>query len=143
MLSQDCRECHRSARHGFANRPETRIWRSIKTYTDMHRILVTSENNANGCWIELDHHTAQSFRRAIKELFGNDGDFFVKSAENVPFEFYHAGVGKRIIAKRFWDWKDYSPEDKELLIRYMAVSQDDASTIEMARAYFLKHPHGC
>jgi hypothetical protein len=40
------------------------------------------------------------------------------------------------LTDRFWDWKEYSEEDKELLIKYMDFTCDDESTLEEAKDFY-------
>jgi hypothetical protein len=107
----------------------------------MHKILLTIEGTEHRHWIELDNHTQESFYEEVDRLFkgikNEDNCFWIDDIVNVPFHFRHAGVDRdKILADRFWDWKDYSEEDKDLLDKYMDVTCDDESTLEEAKEYY-------
>lgn len=106
---------------------------------DMHKILLTIEDTDHRHWIDLTNHNQKTFYEEVDRLFGEfkneDNRFWIDEIVNVPFHFRHAGVQDNILTDRFWDWKDYSEEDKELLVNYMEVTCDDESTIEEAREW--------
>jgi hypothetical protein len=94
-------------------------------------------------WFVLDNHTKDSFHEELKTVFGDAAldreKLSIEDVENIPFEFRHAGVKDKILADRFWDWKNYSDEDKDLLERYIAeITWDDESTLQEAKEYFSK-----
>ncbi len=105
----------------------------------MFKILLTSKTNSLGFWIDLDKHNKKTFLKEVDRLFGKDTGFFIEDCKNVPFEFRHAGIGDKILADRFWDWKTYSKGDRDLLIRYIEYSEDDSSTLCEARAFFKEY----
>lgn len=106
-----------------------------------YKILVTSKNCEEGHWIDVTSCNQKEFLNEVQRLFGeNDSDFFVADAEEmIPFEFHHAGVRDQILTDRFWDWRGYSKEDQELLVKYMEYTYDDAATLEEAKDFFLKN----
>lgn len=104
----------------------------------MYKILVTSKNCEEGHWIDVTSCTQKDFFLEVQRLFRKeDSDFFVADAEEmIPFEFHHAGCRDQILTDRFWDWRSYSKEDQELLVKFMEVTSDDEVTLEEAKKYF-------
>lgn len=105
-----------------------------------YKILVTSKNCEEGHWIDVTSCTQKEFLLEVQRLFGKeDSDFFVADAEEmIPFEFHHAGVRDQILTDRFWDWRSYSKEDQNLLVKFMEYTHDDAVTLEEAKEFFGK-----
>jgi hypothetical protein len=103
-----------------------------------YKILVTSKNYEEGHWIDVTSCSQKEFLQEVERLFGkDDSDFFVEDAkEMIPFEFHHAGVRDQILTDRFWDWRGYSKEDQELLVKYMEITSEDSVTLEEAKKYF-------
>ena len=94
-------------------------------------------SNSQSHWIDLGPHNKETFQKEVSRLFGSE-KVWREWAEGIPFEFIHAGTENRsiLITERFWDWKNYSPEDQKLLLQFMEISQDDESTLEEAKKYF-------
>jgi hypothetical protein len=103
-----------------------------------YKVLITSKNYPEGHWLDVTTCTQKEFLSSVENLFGKeDSQFFVEDIdEMIPFEFHHAGVGRQILTDRFWDWRDYSKEDQELLVRYMEITSEDSVTLEEAKKYF-------
>lgn len=101
----------------------------------MYKLLISSQKVPEGVWFVLDTLNKVTYKEELKKTFKNDEELEIIDFEGVPFEFRHAGLEGANVADRFWDWKDYCKEDRELLIKYMEYTQNDESTLEQAKLF--------
>jgi len=105
----------------------------------VYKLLIKSQKNTKSVWLTLDCLNKTTYKKELKKVFKDDKELYIADYKNVPFEFRHAGIVNAIIPDRFWDWKDYSKEDQDLLIKYIEYSQDDESTLKQAKMFVKAH----